>query len=370
MKKILSNEVQEIDFAIVGGGIIGLWISYYLLKKYPSSAVVVFEAGQFLGEHTTTRNSEVLHSGIYYQNQSLKHIHCLEGNQLWREYVHSKNMDFLDCGKIIVATKGQEEKLNKIFENGLANKVQKIEFLSEKKISEYKEILNLDYAIHVGPAGVLNVGEALRHLQFDIEAMGGIILKNTFVKFVEKNDGPFILKANDDNIKTPVLINAAGLFAVEFRKTLGLMDIENFFVKGSYLKLNKKLPLQQLVYPIPPESGLGLGVHLTLDTSGAQKFGPNTEIVNDIIYNINENLIFEMKDAINMIFKNIDVSHLQLAYSGIRPKIKKNGVLVTDFTINGEPVHGIGGYLELLGMESPGLTASPSLAKFVVNKML
>ena len=138
-------------------------------------------------------------------------------------------------------------------------------------------------------------------------------------------------------------------------------------MKGSYLKLRKKLELNQLIYPIPPANGLGLGVHLTLDTAGEQKFGPDTEEVTTINYSLHESAKVKMAPSIHEIFKNINEDDLQLGYSGIRPKVKQNGHLVADFIFNTQKEHGIEGYDEFLGIESPGVTSAPSLAKMLCD---
>ena len=134
----------EIDIAIVGGGIVGLWCAYSILKKFPKLTVVVFEANHYLGEHTTGRSSEVLHAGIYYPTGSLKHLHCVRGNQLWRDYIAQKGMAFLDCGKIIAATKDQREALEKLLQQSKSNKVPGIRRLSSAEIKSIGEYLYLD----------------------------------------------------------------------------------------------------------------------------------------------------------------------------------------------------------------------------------
>ena len=334
----MTSSANKIDVAIIGGGIVGLWSAYTLLKKFPNQFVVVFEAEAYLGEHSTGRNSEVLHSGLYYPTNSLKHLCSLEGNELWRNYIQEKNLPFIDCGKVVAATRHQLEKLEILFKQGLED------------------------GFFISSSGVLNVSESLKSLRFDIEAMGGVVLTKNKVQVMSRSSEGFVLEVNGDIIETKKLVNAAGLFAVDFRKQLGLDDFGNYYVKGNYLKLRKKLDMQHLLYPIPPANGLGLGVHLTMDTAGEQKFGPDTEVVEEIDYSLKESVKEKMMHAIHEVFKNINESDLQLGYSGIRPKVRKNGQLVTDFVFNTQKEHEIKGYFEFLGIESPGVTAAPSLA--------
>jgi L-2-hydroxyglutarate oxidase LhgO len=362
----MTSSANKIDVAIVGGGIVGLWSAYTILKKSPELIVVVFEAEGFLGEHCTGRNSEVLHSGLYYPTNSLKHYSCLEGNLIWREYIREKTLTFLDCGKIIAANSNQLEKLESLYKLGEDNQVLGLRRLEKYELSSLQNKLHMADGFFISSSGVLNVSESIVSLRNEIEALGGIILTKNKVELINFSNEKFSLEVNEDSsysIEAKILVNAAGLHAINFRKQLGLHDFENYYVKGSYLKLTKKLDFSQLIYPIPPLDGLGLGVHLTMDTAGGQKFGPDTEIVGGIDYSLNETVFEKMMPAISKVFKNICESDLQLGYAGIRPKIKKNGKLAIDFMFNTQKEHGIKGYFEFLGIESPGVTAAPSLAK-------
>lgn len=365
----MTSSANKIDVAIIGGGIVGLWSAYSLLKRFPQLFVVVFESENYLGEHTSGRNSEVLHSGLYYPTQSLKHLCCLEGNQLWREYVKVKNLPFLNCGKVIAATDAQHDKLEGLFKRGVENKVVGMRRLEKNEIHSLKQSLNISDGVFISSSGVLNVSEGLSALRRDIETLGGVVLTNNKAKLLSHSAENFVLDVNGDMIVANTLVNAGGLFAVSFREALNLRGIENYYVKGSYLKLKKKLALDKLIYPIPPANGLGLGVHLTLDTAGEQKFGPDTEEVSELSYSLDESLIEKMSPAIHEIFKNINESDLQLGYAGVRPKVKKNGQLLTDFLLNTPKEHGIKGYFEFLGIESPGVTAAPSLAKLLCDSL-
>lgn len=358
---------SKIDIAVIGGGVLGLWSAYYLLKKFPNLSIVVFESEKFLGEHTSGRNSEVLHAGIYYPSDSLKYLHCLHGNQLWRDYILHKKMSFLDCGKIIAATTAQEDELEKLEIRCNENQVPGIRRLSKMEIQSLREFIYIDTGLFSASTAVLNVSEALNFLKRDIEAMGGIVLLNSKARLKEFSNHHFLMEVNEDTVEASTLVNTAGLFSINFRESLGLFDFKNFYVKGNYLKLKKKINLNNLIYPVPPEDQLGLGVHLTLDTAGDQKFGPDTEKISSIDYSMDPSLIEKLAPSINRVFKNIKINNLQLGYAGIRPKIKKEESIVTDFIFNTSTQHGIGGYYEFLGIESPGLTASPSLALMLSN---
>lgn len=362
-------ESTKIDIAIIGGGVIGLWCAHEILKKKKNLTVVVFEKEAYLGEHTTGRNSEVLHAGLYYPKNSLKHKLCIEGNRLWREFSQINHLKILECGKFIVSN-NNSEKLEKLFQQAQANDVSKIRKATSGEINDLKAIVSIDDAFYSGTSAVLDTSSSLKTLEYLITKNDGIILKNTEVKSIDKCSDGFSLTCNKDEITAQIVINCAGLFAINFREKLGLTDYSNKFVKGNYLKLTKKLPLNSLVYPIPPDHGLGLGVHLTLDNHGDQKFGPNTEEVNTIDYTVNDSLIDDLYTSIHEIFHTVKKSDLQLAYSGIRPKIcDANKQLVTDFIFNTSKEHLINNYYELLGIESPGLTSGPAIAKMVADSL-
>ncbi len=365
----MTTRANKIDVAIIGGGIVGLWTAKTLLEKSPHLTVVVFEAENYLGEHTSGRNSEVLHSGLYYSTDSLKHRMCLEGNVLWRDYVKKKSLPFLDCGKFIVGLDHQNEKVEELFERAKINEVVGVRPLTLADKSKLNDHVHFQSGFFISSSAVLNVSESLKSLRHDIESLGGIVLVKNKASLKDFSAEHFVLEVGEDLIESAVLINTAGLFAVEFRRAMGLVDYENYFVKGNYLKLKKKLPIEHLVYPIPPASGLGLGVHLTLDTAGDQKFGPNTEEVRGIDYAVNLSLVDQMVPEIQQIFKNINKMDLQLAYAGVRPKVKKQGKLVTDFIFQSPKDHGIKGYFECLGIESPGVTAAPRLAQLLCNAL-
>ena len=225
-----------------------------------------------------------------------------------------------------------------------------------------KEYVLADQAFFSKSSGVLDTASALKCLENLIQKKKGIILKNSLVTNLEQLSDGFKFTCNQDNIHADIVINCAGLYAVELRKLLGLTNFTNKYIKGNYLKLTQKLPAKHLIYPIPPADGLGLGIHLTMDIHGDQKFGPNTEEVSFIDYQLNVSLIDELYPSIKELFFTVSKEKLQLAYAGIRPKIQDaKNELVLDFVFNTEKEHAIKNYFELLGIESPGLTAAPAI---------
>jgi L-2-hydroxyglutarate oxidase LhgO len=358
--------MEKIDVVVVGGGIVGLWTAYEILTQNPKISLAVFEREKELGEHSTGRNSEVLHSGIYYPYGSLKWQTCLIGNRMWRDFISLNSLSFLDCGKFVVAKSSETEKLGELYRRGEKNQVPNLRMATAQEVFELKKSVSVDEAFFCPSSGVLNVSEALKTLTNLVESMGGVILKSQNFTVAERIENGFVFVSEGQKMVTKTLINAAGHGAVNLRSRLGLTNFSNRWVKGNYVALKRSLDLKHLVYPIPPAHGLGLGVHLTLDVSGAQKFGPNTEEVSNLDYSQKEDLIGQMFPAIAELFPSVKPQDLSLAYSGIRSKIlDSNGVLVTDYVLGTPKEHGVSGYFEFLGIESPGVTAAPALAKLM-----
>lgn len=348
--------MEKIDVGIIGAGIVGLNIAKNLIDKNHNLTIFLFEKEQYLGEHTSGRNSGVLHAGIYYETRSLKHKLCIEGNIKWRELARKLNIPINICGKFIVAKNGQDEELEKIYTKAKSNNVKNIRYASVDEIKNLQNNLNITNAIFSPDTGIIDVSIALKNLKHYLETKNVHVLFKHEVTEIHKdsqNNG-FILNTGGENIWCQKLYNCAGLFGVDLRKKLGLFELENYYVKGNYLKTNQKSMFENLIYPIPEKNLKGLGVHLTLDMQNQMKFGPNTEDIQDINYNINEIVFNDMKVSIGNLFKTINLNQLYVDYSGIRPKIKHNREIYIDFWIKSPHPN----YIEYLGIESPGLTAS------------
>lgn len=359
--------MEKIDFAIVGGGLLGLMIARELLLDSPDIVVVVFDKEMYLGDHTSGRNSGVLHAGLYYQQDSLKHHHCLRGNEYWNSLASELGIRILRCGKYIVSkNQAEDEELGRLFLKAKDNSVPDIRMCPNKEVQELKRNVNCSRAFFSASTGIIDQSEALYALRMDVENRGGIILTNHDLREMRSfSEGFELLFSNGLEVSASWFINAAGLGGIGLRKKLGLLDLDDYYVKGCYLKSTQKNFFPSLVYPIPEKDLKGLGVHLTFDLEGNMKFGPNTEDVSVISYDVDLNVLSQMKPQINSIFPTIDLDRLSVDYSGIRPKIRWNGNLFTDFWIKSPLFR----YIELLGIESPGFTAAPSLSKKIVSLM-
>lgn len=355
------KEIVSVDIAIIGGGIIGLSTAYEIRKKFPQAEIALFDKEPYLGEHSSGRNSGVLHAGLYYPHGSLKHLLCLEGNRIWDQYAKDLGVKIRRCGKFIFSNSEKEEsKLNQLFQKAILNDVP-IREPYQSEFSSLKEHVHATKAIFSTSTGIVNVSEALANLKYALESKGSHVFFSSEVIGIEKLQEDFELELSLFNVHCKVLINCAGLNAIDIRKKLGLEDFSKYIVKGNYLTTSQKLNYETLYYPIPPEDLKGLGVHSTIDVDGKVKFGPNTEDVDQIDYSPTQRNVEDMKSLVIQYFKNIDKDKLFWDYAGCRSKILKSQTMevFTDFVIQ-SPMKN---YFECLGIESPGITASPAIAK-------
>lgn len=364
----------EVDILIIGGGIVGLMCAYKLKKSYPKLEVVLVEKEQYLGDHSTGRNSCVLHSGLYYPTNSLKHIHCIEGHRQWLSLSKKLDIPINLCGKYIITNKANDSELDKLYKQSIANNVKNIHYVDSKRIALLKEDLYIEEAIFSKNTGIIDIGDALKKLRYRFEADRGIILishqmidleiKSKHFKATIKNE------ENTFKVRSEVLVNASGLEAINVRKKLNLDDINNYYIKGNYLKVSPDPKFKNLIYPIPDKDLSNLGIHSTIDFEGRNRFGPSYHLCDDIDYSMENSCIEEIFKSISSNFKNIEMGMLSLDYCGIRPKVvDQNGLIKKDFIFNTKEFHKIDNYYEFLGIESPGLTAAPSLADLLVQSL-
>lgn len=359
------SEAAAVDAVIVGGGIAGLMTAWKFLRAHPGSSVIVLEKERYLGEHSTGRNSGVLHAGIYYPTGSLKHRFCLEGREEWLEIAKALDIPHRICGKyIFAANEAERADLARLFETAKTNDVPGIRTASKAEIEKLSAYVRAEEALYSPESGILDVSEALIRLRSAFEGDGGMVLTECRVTGVERESEGFRIETDRDAIRTRILVNCAGLFACGLREMLGLKDLVPWYVKGNYLKTSQRLGHPCLLYPVPLKQLKGLGVHSTLDLQGEIKFGPNTEDVAGISYDMGDGAFEAMVPEIERRFVGIDRSKLRLDYCGIRSKIRRaeSGEVHTDFWIQGPKTLSIPGYVEACGIESPGLTASPRIA--------
>jgi L-2-hydroxyglutarate oxidase LhgO len=366
--------VEKVDAVVVGAGVVGLAVARALALA--GREVVILEAEDAIGTHTSSRNSEVIHAGIYYPKGSLKARACVEGKRLLYEYCESHGVPFRNCGKLIVATdQSQLGELEAIKAKAHANGVTDVDFVSKQKIHEWEPELSFVAGLHSPSTGIIDSHALMLAYLGDAESRGAALaLKSPIIGGEIVGDG-IVVHSNEMTLKTRVLVNSAGLRAPSVAKTIEGMKKQlipgEFYAKGNYYSLARKSPFSRLVYPVP-EPG-GLGVHVTLDLAGQARFGPDVEWVDRIglkeDYAVDPRRAERFYAAIRRYWPALPDGALLPGYAGIRPKTAGPDAPAPDFEIQGPAKHGVPGLVHLFGIESPGLTASLALAGMVLKEV-
>lgn len=363
--------MDKIDYVVIGAGVVGLAIARKLAVL--GNDVIIIEKETAIGTETSSRNSEVIHAGIYYPTNSLKAKLCVQGNHLLYEYCEQHNIDFKRCGKLIVATNNNQiEELQALQQQAVANNVPPLTWLDKDQVTALEPELNAVCALLSSSTGIIDSHGYMLALQGDLETNGGIIALNSPVQSAKLTTEGIILTISGDEsfqLLAKNVINCAGLYATQLAQNFEGLPKQyipkGYYAKGSYFSLTKRAPFSHLIYPVP-EAG-GLGVHLTLDLAGQARFGPDVEWIDEIDYSVDQQRCNKFYAAIRNYWPNLPDDTLQGAYSGIRPKITPQGVTAADFRIDGSATHGVNGLINLFGIESPGLTASLAIADYVVT---
>jgi L-2-hydroxyglutarate oxidase LhgO len=362
--------VDRVDCVVVGAGVVGLAVARALALS--GREVVILEAEDAIGTHTSSRNSEVIHAGIYYPRGSLKAVSCVRGKELLYEYVQTHGVPHRRCGKLIVATdEAQVAELEGIKAKAHANGVTDVDFVSTTKIQSWEPELRCVAALHSPSTGIIDSHALMLAYLGDAEAHGAMLaLKSRLLGADVVSDG-FVLHVGGETIKTSILINSAGLRAPSVARSIEGYERQRapgeYYAKGNYYSLARKNPFTRLIYPVP-EPG-GLGVHVTLDLGGQARFGPDVEWVDRIDYAVDPGRSQRFYAAIRRYWPGLPDGALLPGYSGIRPKTAGPGEPAPDFHIQGAREHGVPGLVHLFGIESPGLTASLALADTVLEEL-
>ena len=358
------------DVIIIGGGVIGLSIARELLSS--GKETIVLEKNERAGDVTSSRNSGVIHAGIYYPENFLKTKLCVHGNKLIYEYAKEKKINHKKYGKFIIASnKNDLINLEAIFIQGKKNNVE-ISRVEKEKVLENNPGLIFHEALYSPNSGVIDVPEYVAALEGDIQHFGGLIsLRTSFVN-AKKKKGKFIISClaeEEFSIESKYLINCSGLSNEATLKNIEDFPddkiYKNYFAKGHYFKYSGNSPFSNLIYPVSGQHSLG--IHVGYDLAGGMRFGPDVEFVNEIDYSFNESLKNKFVDSISQYWPDINPEKLHPDYTGIRPKITKPNESMRDFSIQTDYDHAIKNFINLQGIESPGLTSSLAIGKFVTN---
>ena len=356
---------------VVGAGVVGLAIARELAAA--GREVIVLEAEEAIGTHTSSRNSEVIHAGIYYPKGSLKARACVEGRHLLYEYCASHGVPHRRCGKLIVATsESQLAELGAIRDKAHANGATDVDWIPKDEVARLEPALFCMGALHSPSTGIIDSHALMLAYLGDAEAAGAMLaLKSPLERAMVRADGFELRVAGAEAILCRVLVNSAGLRAPSVAKRIEGYRAElaprELYAKGNYYSLTRRSPFSRLIYPVP-EPG-GLGVHVTLDLAGQARFGPDVEWVERIGYDVDPRRAERFYAAIRRYWPGLPDGALLPGYSGIRPKTAGPGEPAPDFEIQGPGRHGVRGLVQLYGIESPGLTASLALARRVREEL-
>jgi L-2-hydroxyglutarate oxidase LhgO len=361
--------MDKVDCVVVGAGVIGLAVARKLAQA--GREVIVLEAAEGIGTVTSSRNSEVIHAGIYYKAGSLMARMCVGGKQALYAYCRDHGIPHRNCGKLIVATTPKEtEKLQSIRAHAEANGVLDMQTLSGEAACALEPALNCDAALLSPSTGIIDSHAYMLALRGDAEEAGAACAFYTPLVRARAAAGKIEVDAGGDapmTIECDLLVNAAGLGAPAVARSIEGMPIElipvPYLAKGNYFSCSARAPFSHLIYPVP-EPG-GLGVHLTLDLAGQARFGPDVEWVDAIDYAVDPARAERFYPAIRRYWPTLPDGALMPSYSGIRPKIVPPAVASQDFLIQSPRDHGVAGLINLFGIESPGLTSSLAIADYV-----
>ena len=360
--------MEQVNILVIGAGVVGLSVGYQLSKKFED--VVVVDKEDYLGRHTSSRNSEVIHSGLYYNHGSLKHLLCVRGNKLMYQFCDEHNVPNQNCGKLIVATSEEElPYLEKLIENGKKNGVEGMVIYDEAKTKELEPTVKAIKSLYVPSTGIIDTHKFMEKLAYLTEENDGFVVYDMEVTSIEKKDNGYLVKfSNGEEYLANYVVNAAGLFSDKIAEMAGI-DIEKnnlkiHWCKGEYYKTTKIKNIKHLIYPLPDPKGIYLGIHLTINLNGEVRFGPNAYYVDKLDYKMDETYKEEFFKAVNK-YLDIEIDQLQMDDTGIRPKLQGPDDDFRDFYIKEESEKGLKNFINLIGIESPGLTSALAIAEEV-----
>ncbi len=368
--------MDKVDGVVIGAGVVGLAVARALIQAAPESSRewLVLDAANAIGTGTSSRNSEVIHAGIYYPPGSLKAQLCVQGLRMLYAYAAERGVSHQRCGKLIVATHvDQRPALDALLRKAHANGVTDVVMLTAEQAQAMEPALSCVAALHSPSTGIVDSHGLMLSLQGDFENAGGLVALNaTVVSAVCRDDGILLRMADGSELMAQTVVNAAGLTAPWLAKHFEGLAAQHvpqaYFAKGNYFTLSGKSPFSHLIYPVPEAAGLG--VHLTLDLGGQAKFGPDVQWVDgpdDLVVSVAHEQVFY--NAVRKYWPALSEGALQAGYAGIRPKISGPNDAAADFRIQGPAVHGVKGLVNLFGIESPGLTSSLAIGDAVVKAL-
>ena len=362
--------LESVDCVVVGAGVVGLAVARALALR--GREVLVLEAESAIGTGISSRNSEVIHAGIYYPTGSLKARLCVQGQRMLYGYCAERGLPHQRCGKLVVATSvAQQVQLKAIAERASANGLTDLQWLTRSEARQREPALECVAALYSPSTGIVDSHALMLSLQGDLEHAGGMVACHAPLLSAHcASDGIVLTMQDGTQLQASTVVNAAGLDATRLARQFVGLDPRHvpqaFYAKGSYFSLTGKAPFSHLIYPVPEPAGLG--VHLTLDLGGQAKFGPDVQWVADpadLDVQAQRGAVFY--DEVRKYWPGLPADSLVPAYAGMRPKIHGPTEPVADFVVQTASTHGVRGLINLFGIESPGLTSALALGEHVAD---
>ncbi|MGV9711353.1 NAD(P)/FAD-dependent oxidoreductase [Gordonia sp. NPDC003424] len=358
--------MEIVDSIVVGAGVVGLAVARELARS--GHEVIVVESEDAVGTQTSSRNSEVIHAGIYYPQGSLKARACVAGRERLYRYCADHDVPHRRTGKLIVATDDDQlPKLAGIRDKAHANGATDLRLVGADELHDLEPALHAVGALLSPSTGIIDSHALMRALRRDAEESGAVVaLHNSVTGGRVADDGTVVVDiADSGSVACRTLVNCAGLGAWDVARSLDGFPAQHvpprYLAKGNYYALSSgTVPFTRLIYPVPVDGGLG--VHLTLDLGGAARFGPDVEWIDEVDYTVDPTRADGFYAAIRRYWPGLHDDSLHPDYAGIRPKVSGPGGPAGDFVISGPAQHGVAGVINLFGIESPGLTSCLALA--------
>lgn len=361
--------METANVVIIGAGVVGLAVAARVSKK--TQGVYLFEKNAKFGQETSSHNSGVVHSGIHYPKDTLKAKLCVKGNKMTYEVCEKYGIPFKPLGKLTVAIGEEEfEELDKLLKMGQENGAQGLRFLDKEQVRKLEPNVIVEKALYSPSTGIVEPDELMNHFYAQIRKHNATLATETEVTNIEKTAEGYevagISVGEKFNVTAKTVINTAGLSSDKVAE-MGGLDVDKLgyklhYCKGDYFRVAGKPPVKMLVYPVP--KGAGLGIHLTPDLAGSVRLGPNDYYVKKIDYTVESNEK-EFREDVERFVPSIREHQISADSAGVRPKLQGPKDGFRDFVIRHEADKGLFGFINLVGIESPGLTAAPAIAEFV-----
>ena len=367
----MRDHLGKVEAVVIGAGVIGLSIARALAAQGREVLVLEREAG--IGQGTSSRNSEVIHAGLYYARGSLRARLCVDGRRALYRYCAERGVPHRRCGKLVVATTSEEEPaLQALLERAECNGVEDIELIGSARLRQLEPDLKGTQALRSGSTGIVDGHALMLSVQGDAENAGALVQCRAPVLGGALGTSAIRVRIGGDEvteIDTNLLINAAGLGAWDVSKSLVGLDRSTipprYLAKGCYFSFAGRTPFRHLIYPVPPAGGLG--IHLTFDLGGQARFGPDVEWVHTIDYSVDPERADAFGEAVRRYWPGLPENALAPAYAGIRPRTWGPDEKPGDFVIQGPGETGHAAYVALYGIDSPGLTSSLAIGDYVAD---